>query len=51
MSKNESFNEQTLYNDIVKIWGENGAHADLFREMMKRLGLKVEKKDKKDYNR
>ena len=37
----KKFNENTLYADIVKKWGEVGAHADVFRELCKRAGAKL----------
>jgi len=30
------FNEESLYKDIVKTWGEHGAHAEVCRELMKK---------------
>ena len=30
------FNEQSLYDAIVSTWGEHGAHADVFRELLKK---------------
>ena len=34
---NSVFNEQSLYNDIVEKWGEYGAHADVYRTILKIL--------------
>lgn len=34
---NAVFNEQSLYNDIVEKWGEYGAHADVYRTILKIL--------------
>lgn len=36
------FNENSLYADIVKVWGEHGAHADVYRELCKKAGVEVE---------
>ena len=30
------FDETTLEKEIHKIWGEAGAHADVYRELLKR---------------
>ena len=32
----EVFNEQTLRSEIAKIWGEYGAHIDVYNELLKR---------------
>lgn len=36
------FNEQKLYEEICKIWGPHGAHALVYTELCKRLGLELE---------
>lgn len=36
------FNEQSLYEDIVRVWGKYGAHAEIYQELCKRAGLKLE---------
>ena len=36
----EIFNEETLAKEIAKIWGEHGAHADLFRTILNSLKVK-----------
>lgn len=32
-----SFDEQALRADIIKVWGEFGAHVDVFDQMLKRV--------------
>ena len=34
---NIPFDENSLRADIVKVWGENGAHIDVFDHMLKTL--------------
>lgn len=36
------FNQNSLYNDIVKVWGENGAHAETFRDICERAKITLE---------
>lgn len=31
------FDEVSLHEDIIKTWGEHGAHNDVFTEMLHRL--------------
>lgn len=31
------FDETSLHQDIIKTWGEHGAHSDLFTEMRQAL--------------
>ena len=33
------FNEQTLRSEIAKVWGEHGAHMDVYDELLKRAAL------------
>lgn len=39
------FNEKSLYEDIVKTWGENGAHADIYRMLCTRAGVTLNEKE------
>lgn len=36
------FNENSLYAEIVKVWGESGAHADVFREICKKADIELD---------
>jgi len=38
----ELFNENSLYAEIVKVWGESGAHADVFREICKKANIELD---------
>ena len=33
------FNEQSLYNDIVRVWGPHGAHAEVYKHICEKVGL------------
>lgn len=35
-SKKKVYDECTLYDEIIKTWGEFGWHADVYRELLKR---------------
>jgi hypothetical protein len=35
------FNEQSLYNEIVKIWGLHGAHAEVYKMVCEKAGLEL----------
>lgn len=34
-----TFNEVSLYEAICQMWGENGAHADVYRMLCKEAGV------------
>lgn len=36
------FNENTLYAEIAKVWGENGAHAEVYRDICEKAGVDLE---------
>lgn len=36
-TENTTFSEDTLLEEIEKIWGKYGAHADLYKYILKRL--------------
>lgn len=46
METGEIFNEQSLRADIVKQWGEHGAHIDIFDMMLKRVVYRKYNKSK-----
>jgi ribosomal protein L7/L12 len=35
------FDQNALYTDIVKVWGENGAHAETFRDICEKAKLTI----------
>ena len=37
MTTDSRFTEHSLYNEIVDKWGEHGAHAEVFRMMLKKI--------------
>lgn len=37
----EVFNEQKLYLEIVRVWGEYGAHAEVMRQLLQSAGIPV----------
>lgn len=41
----DTFNEQDLYNAICLKWGENGAHADLFRDICAKAEIELKPPD------
>lgn len=39
METTEHFDENKLYTEIVRVWGEYGAHAEVYRALCKLAGL------------
>lgn len=35
------FDQNALYKDICKVWGEHGAHADVFRVLCKKAEVEL----------
>lgn len=35
------FDEKTLYEEIIKTWGEHGAHADVYRALCTRASVSL----------